>query len=168
MLALAFDEILDQQIYDEGIVLEEIPFKHTDADGLYYRSARLDCPVIIVNRDLETTYEKNYVKVHELGHHHKCGQNLFDSPSWLREKHEMLADRDWVDRIMSIDNLIKAYELGNNTPMALADYLQIPLDALVKGIHICYQKYGLATQHGQYCIYWDPFNIKKDKRRKKL
>lgn len=167
MLALSLDELLDQQIYDEGIALEEIPFTKTEADGLYYNSACLAHPVIIVNKDLETTYEKNYAKVHELGHHHNCDLNLFGASSWQQRRHELLADRDWVERIMSADNLIKAYELGNNTPMSLADYLQIPLEALVKGIHICYQEYGPVTYHGQYCIYWDPFNIKLDHRRKK-
>lgn len=165
MYALRLEDALDQQIYDEGIALERHFFNHSSTDGLYFNTDDLTCPVITINKNITSTQETNYIKAHELGHHHSCIRNLFDAPAWIQKRYEMLADRDWVERIMSLDRLVEAYDHGNNTPMSLADYLEIPLEALVKGIDICYRKYGLVTYFGQHCIYWNPFNIKKDRRR---
>ena len=162
MYPLSLEDILDQQIFDEGIFLEEHVEMPDIQDGMYYRSNDLPYPIIAINSNVSGTFRRNYVKAHELGHHHNCVRNLFAAPEWIQRKYEMLADRDWIDNIMSIDDLIIAYEKGNNTPMSLADYLEIPIEALMKGIAICCQQYGPVSYKGQYCIYWNPFNIKTD------
>ena len=168
MYPLHLEDILDQQIYDEGIYLEEYFDLPDCQDGAYYDAIDMPYPIIVINKNLFGTYARNYTKAHELGHHHNCVRNLCDAPMWIRQKYEMLADRDWIENVMSIDDLVIAYEKGINTPMSLAEYLEIPLEALMKGIAICYQQYGQVTYKGQYCIYWNPFNIKRDRRRKDI
>ena len=168
MYPLRLEDILDQQIYDEGIYLEEYFDLPDCQDGAYYDAIDMPYPIIVINKNLFGTYARNYTKAHELGHHHNCVRNLCDAPMWIRQKYELLADRDWIENIMSIDDLIMAYEKGNNTPMSLAEYLEIPLEALMKGLAICYQQYGPVTHKGQYCIYWNPFNIKRDRRRRDI
>ncbi|MEA5003812.1 MAG: hypothetical protein VB081_09970 [Christensenella sp.] len=166
MLPLRLDDVLDQQIYNEGVYLEEHVYMPGVQDGMYYSADDMPYPIIAINPCVSGTYQRNYIKAHELGHHHNCVRNLFDAPSWVRQKYELLADRDWIDNIMAIDDLIIAYEKGNDTPMSLAEYLEIPIDALMKGLSIRYQQYGEVSHKGQYCIYWNPFNIKKGLRRK--
>ena len=167
MYPLSLEDVLDQQIFDEGIYLEEhVPIPNIQ-EGIYYRSDDLPYPIIAINANVSGTFRRNYVKAHELGHHHNCVQNLLDAPAWIRCKYELLADRDWIENIMSIDDLVIAYEKGNNTPLSLADYLEIPIEALMKGLAICYQQYGPVTHKGQYCIYWNTFSIRMDLRRKK-
>lgn len=168
MLPLRLDDVLDQQIYSEGVYLEEHVYMPGVQDGMYYSADDMPYPIIAINPCVSGTYQRNYIKAHELGHHHNCVRNLFDAPSWARQKYELLADRDWIENVMSIDDLVIAYEKGINTPIALAEHLEIPLEALMKGIAICYQQHGQVTYKGQYCIYWNPFNIKRDRRRKDI
>ena len=168
MIPMQLEDILDQQIYDEGIIVETQDLSAAHADGLYYSADDISSPVITLHSGLMTTHHKNYVKAHELGHHRNCVRNLFEAPKWLRQKYELLADRDWIRRLMAPGALVAAYENGVRNPFDLSEYLQIPLEALMKGISICYEQYGPVTHYGQYCIYWNPFNIKIDMRRKVL
>jgi len=162
---LRLEEILDQEIYDEGIYLEEDVKMPGVQDGIYYSADDMPYPIIAITPGLRDAYQKNYIKAHELGHHYNCICNLFEAPAYIRRKYELLADRHWVNQLMSVDHLITAYEAGVCNPFELSEYLQLPIDVILKGLKICYQENGPISYKGQYCIYWNPLDIKIDHRR---
>lgn len=167
MMCLA--EQLDQEIFDENICIDEHGFRGVDMDGMYHSADYLGCPVISINtRRAKTTAHQNYIKAHELGHHHNCICNLFDAPKWVQQKYEILADRDWVERIMTPERIVKAYLSGVRNPFELSEYLEVPLEAVMTGLKICFQIHGYNnTVYGQYIICWNPLSVRIDNRRKK-
>ena len=167
MYLLRMEDALDQHIYNEGIYLDDNFEMPAFEDGIYYNADDMPYPIIAINKNLKNTYQRNYVKAHELGHHYNCICNLFEAPVWIRQKYEVLADRYWIEKIMSVDRLIAAYKSGVRSPFELVEYLQIPLESIMKGFETWYQKEGPVTYRGQYCIYWNPFDIKRDRRRRK-
>ena len=163
---LHLDEELDQEIYDNGIVVREMDMSGFGLDGHYYRAPGRK-PVITLHTGITGTKERNVLKTHELGHHYNCICNMFDAPPLLQEKYKALSNRWEVRRYMPIEKLIHAFDLGNTTPFTLSDYLEIPVEEIMRGIKLYGQIYGTTLQYGQYTITWDPFNIRRDRRRRK-
>lgn len=164
---LSLSEELDQEIYDKGIILEiaaDMPEKmeayYDDANGVSH-------PYITINANVKSEPERNALKAHELGHHESCICDLLSAPLWIRQKYEVLADRWKLQRIMPIDKLIRAFDLGNTTPLSLSDYLEITIEELMAGIALYERIKEPIYQYGQYTIIWNPFNIFRDRRRRK-
>lgn len=162
---LHLDEELDQEIYDAGIVVRDMDMTELGLEGHYYRVPGRK-PIITLHTGITETKERNVLKTHELGNHYNCICNLFDASPLLQEKYKALSRRWEVRRYMPIEKLIHAFDLGNTTPLALSDYLEIPVDEVMSGIKLYSQIYGATLQHGQYTITWNPFNIKRDRRRR--
>ncbi|MEG0702274.1 MAG: hypothetical protein RR449_01725 [Christensenella sp.] len=157
-------EQLNQEIYNENICVDEHEFSNVDLDGMYHSADYLASPVISINtRSVKTTAHQNYVKAHELGHHHNCICNLFEAPTYIRQKYELLADRDWVERILTPERIVQACSSGVRNPFELAEYLEIPIAAVNKGLEICFQIHGCEnTYYEQYIICWNPLTVKID------
>ena len=111
--------------------------------------------------------ERNALKAHELGHHESCICDLLTAPKWIRQKYETLADRWKLQRIMPIEKLIRAFDNGNLTPLSLSDYLEITVEEFMYGINLYEEIEGPIYDYGQYTIIWHPFNIKRDRRRRR-
>jgi Zn-dependent peptidase ImmA (M78 family) len=168
MLArLSLSEQLDQEIYDKGIILEIANDMPEKLDAYYDDACGVSRPYITINSCVESERERNALKAHELGHHENCICDLLSAPRWIRDKYEILADRWKLQRIMPIEKLICAFDAGNVTPLALADYLEITIDELISGLKLYERIKGPMLKYGQYSITWNPFNIKKDRRRRK-
>ena len=93
-------------------------------------------------------------------------------------------ESDWACPVITLNSniaserqraAIKGHELGHHFTLSadlffapyLVKSLEIPVEYLYKGLGIYYRKYGLYEDFGQYRIFWNPFNIKKDRRRRK-
>lgn len=166
---LSVEEKLDQVIRDEKILYNEVYFEVVR--GWYH--SEVHGSVILVNNQITTSAERCYVKCHELGHHFMgtVENVLNESASYydqtLIDRDEYRANRWATEWLMPVEKIIEAYENGVKTPLDLADYMSIPLEELCNGISIYYKKYGPYKDFGQYRIFWNPFNIKKDRRRRK-
>lgn len=165
-ICLTLSEQLDQEIHDKGIILEIASDMPEKFEAYYDNAYGVPNPYITINANVKSERARNALKAHELGHHENCICDLLSAPKWIRQKYETLADRWKLQRIMPIEKLIRAFDLGNTTPIALSDYLEIPIEDIFSGIALYYQIYGAELQYGQYTIYWDPFNIKRDRRRR--
>lgn len=162
---LTLEEQLDQTIYDEGILSGEGYFE--EARGLY-RSYSDGTEVILINSQIESRAERCVVKGHELGHHFTGTEgDLTKADKITVSREEYRANRWALERLIPIDKLIKAFRSGFNGLVDLADMLDLSLDYLSNGIDMYCSMHGPVTHHGQYIITWNPFRIKKDKRRKK-
>lgn len=162
VLVMTREEILDQAIYDEGIIVITCHFE--SVHGAYYRDAR--GAVIGVNTDLSTSAERFYVKAHELGHHNLTSINTVSAQEEAMNREEARVRRWEIEYLMPVDSLIEAFQKGYTTPLDLADFLEITPEKLAEGIGLYYQIYGPQSIHGQYVVTWNPFNIKRDRRRK--
>jgi len=163
---LTVSERLDQAIFDDGISLEYHP--HLCAiDGVYINDSRLPRPVIAIRQEIRSTFHENVVKAHEYGHHHS---GIIDpvSPEYVRvSREEAAAIRNALDYLMPVSKLIECYEKGICTPFEITDHLEITMESFCRGIKLYYSKYGPCSIHGQYVINWNPFSIKRDRRRKR-
>ena len=164
---LSLSEELDQEIYDKGIFLEIAADMPEKLEAYYDNANGVSHPYITINTNVKSELERNVLKAHELGHHENCICDLFTAPKWIRQKYEALADRWKLQRIMPIEKLICAFDAGNVTPLALTDYLEITIDELVSGLKLYERIKGPMLKYGQYSITWNPFNIKRDRRRRK-
>jgi len=141
-ICLTLSEQLDQEIHDKGIILEIASDMPEKFEAYYDNAYGVPNPYITINANVKSERARNALKAHELGHHENCICDLLSAPKWIRQKYETLADRWKLQRIMPIEKLIRAF------------------------IALYYQIYGAELQYGQYTIYWDPFNIKRDRRRR--
>lgn len=164
---LTLSEQLDQEIYDESIILEIASDMPEKFEAYYDNAYGVSHPYITINANVVSERERNALKAHELGHHENCICDLLTAPKWIRQKYEVLADRWKLQRIMPIEKLIYAFDLGNVTPLALADYLEITVEELMAGIALYERIRGPVYNYGQYTITWHPFVIKRDRRRRR-
>lgn len=163
VLFVTREEILDQTIYDENIIV--IACRFESVHGAYYRDTR--GAVIGVSTDLSTSAERFCVKAHELGHHYLTSINTVFAPEETRDREEARVRRWEIEYLMPVDTLIEAFHKGYTTPLDLADFLEITPEELAEGINLYYQIYGPQSIHGQYVVTWKPFDVKRDRRRRK-
>lgn len=166
MADLSVSERLDQEIADFKIAFEYSDMLKHAGDGYYYNSDIVTSPVILVRSSIRGTFRENVAKAHELGHHHAGTMDATCAPRCDQHREEARATRHEILSLMPIPRLIDAYEEGVRTPFDLSNFLEIPIEELSKGIGVYYGIYGPQTVCGQYVISWEPFNIKKDHRRK--
>lgn len=162
---MTLNERLDQYIFDEGIAVEEIPLFYYN--GFYDYESDWECPVITINSNIVSERLKAAIKGHELGHHFTLSADLFFAPYLIKSRDEYRADRWATEYCMPVEKLIELYEQGCRTPLDIAEQLEIPVEYLYKGLNVYYRKYGPYKDFGQYRIYWNPFDIKRDRRRRK-
>lgn len=126
-----------------------------------------DIPFIFTNKEIESENHKNVVLVHEYAHFLYEEADTIHGTRWMRDRAEVQAHRWAAEYFLAPEKLIAAVENEHvTTPFELADYLEITLEQLTEGFEIMQNIHGSQLIHGQYVIYWSPFRITKDNRRK--
>ncbi len=98
-------ETLFNEADKENIEVVYIPFKER-VKGIYYDK------VIALNKNIDTTAEKNCILAEELGHYHTTAGNILDQKQLHNRKQERLA-RAWsYKRLVPLDKLVEAYKQG--------------------------------------------------------
>src|SRR5690606_29435302 len=85
--------------------------------GAYYNG------VIALNKNISTTSEKTCVLAEELGHHHTSYGNIIDTSKVENRKQEVKARRWAVRRLVTLKNIIKAFEAGCRNMYEMAEYM---------------------------------------------
>jgi hypothetical protein len=120
---------------------------------------------IVLNASLGAR-QRYETKVHELMHDKYTCFDLVTAPAEARRMEEARVKRWEIEYLMPVDSLIEAFRMGCTTPLDLADFLGITVEKLHEGIRLYNGVYGPRSTHGQYVVNWDPFWVKRDKRRK--
>lgn len=157
---LTLEEKLDQTINDEGIALEEDYL--IDMDGEFYQTNHMRCPVITVNKTLESSARRIETKIHELGHYRvgvPCDLNVISACA--QNKLEYLADRAGILEFVTLDGLLSAYRSGARTCEDFCDYLNITEQFFIKIVTIYSKMYGMKKMHSGYLFTFNPLHIKK-------
>ena len=132
--------------------------------GLYYDDGT-NQPLIALNECLKTKSEQTCVLAEELGHYYTSCGNLLTDPSVSKaiiQKQETKAKRWAFSRLVSLKNIIKAYEAGCNNLYEMAEYLSVTQDFLEKAFASYNSMYGKYKKRGNYIIYFDPPGIFKN------
>ncbi len=103
-----------------------------------------------------TEIEKRCILAEELGHYETSAGNILDYSNLNNWKQEIKA-RNWaVDRLVTLDKLIDAYNQGVRDKYELAEYLSVTDDFLDYSITRLSQRFGVMVKCGDYVIYFKP------------
>jgi type II secretory pathway component PulC len=124
--------------------------------GAYYNG------VIALGKNITTTAEKTCVLAEELGHHYTTAGNILDQKVISNRKQEIKAKRWAVKRLVSLNNIIKAYEAGCRNQYEMAEYIGVTEDFLKDAFATYNAMYGKCKKRGNYIIYFDPPGVYKN------
>lgn len=147
-------ETLLQEADKENIEVVSLPL-HEKTKGLYCDG------VIAINKNTPTTAERACVLAEELGHYYTSYGDILDQKNVANRKQEIKAKRWAVKRLVSLKNIIKAYEAGCRNIYEMAEYLGVTEEFLRHAFKAYNNMYGKFKEHGQYVIYFDPPGVYK-------
>lgn len=128
--------------------------------GYYTNESGID--LILINKRVETIAEKVCILAEELGHYHTTVGNILDQSKLQNRKQERRA-RAWsYQRLLPLENLIKAHKTGIRTRHELAEYLGITEQYLIEALNYYKEKHGICCHVGGYWICFEPLGIIED------
>ena len=124
--------------------------------GLYYDGA------IAINKNILTTSERTCVLAEELGHYYTSCGNIIDQKITVNRKQEIKAKRWALKRLVSLKNIIKAYETGCRNMYEIAGYMGVTEEFLRDAFDTYCAMFGKFKRFGKYTIYFDPPGVCKE------
>ncbi len=146
-------ELLEQEIFDSGLSLFEMPLAG-DIEGVL-----IDNNIVIDSAS--PALKKNRVLRHELEHYYTCPYNLLKAPKALQDKMEHIAHRRTVAKLVPINSLIAAHENGLRCPWEIAESLEVDEEFLLFALDTYHSVYGYNFKYRGYLINFKPFKIEK-------
>lgn len=143
----AYEELLEEAD-DNGLIVREKPL--SSSNGRIYKNR------IAISNRLRTTTEKACVLSEELGHHYTSVGNILNQDDVWSRKQERQARVDGYKRLITLVNLIGAFEYGCRNRYEAAEYIGVTEECLQGYIDSCREKYGVMTQLDDYTIYFIP------------
>lgn len=124
--------------------------------GAYYNG------VIALNKNISTTSEKTCALAEELGHYYTSCGNIIDTSDTNNRKQEVKARRWAVKRLVTLKNIIKAFEAGCRNLYEMAEYIGVTEDFLKDAFATYNAMYGKCKKRSNYIIYFDPPGVYKN------
>lgn len=154
-------EELEDDIHSQNIDLQLADLPH-GVSGFFYEDS-FENKLIVVNQCINTQSEVCCVLAEELGHYHtSCGDLLScDTDKVIIQKQENKARRWAHERLVSLDQIIKAYNAGARNRFELSQYIAVTEKFLDECIDYYKIKYGLYKALGAHIIYFDPLGVFK-------
>ncbi|SFC63313.1 ImmA/IrrE family metallo-endopeptidase [Clostridium uliginosum] len=134
---------------NKGLRVKDKKLKY-NLKGLYKNSK------ILINKDIETNVERKCILVEEIGHHETSFGNIIDDNNIINRKQELLARRWGNETLISLEDLINAYNDGATNKYELAEYLDVTENFLNEAISNYRKKYGIYCEFNNYLIYFEP------------
>ena len=106
---------------------------------------------IAINNKLNEV-EKTCILAEELGHHHTTVGNIIDTSKFNNMKQEKAARKWAVNRLITIEDLIKASRSGCEYISDVADYLGVTDKFLLEAIEVFKNTYGIIYRYDNYAI----------------
>lgn len=124
------------------------------------RNKGLYCDNIIwINKDITSPIEKACILAEELGHYHTSAGDITDQSILNNRKQEKIA-RTWAyEKLVPLEEIIKAHKDGPKNKYELAEYLDVTEPFLEKAIYRYIEKYGLSTKVDGYIICFEPLGV---------
>lgn len=129
---------------------------HVNTKGLYCDG------VIAINKSISTTAERACILAEELGHHYTTAGNIINQKIISNRKQEVKAKRWAVKRLVSLNNIIKAYEAGCRNLYEAAEHMGVTEEFLRLAFVAYSHIYGKYKKCENYIIYFDPPGVYKN------
>ena len=147
-----YEKLLDEAVAC-GLIVKEKPLKANNGRILGNRVA--------IKKDLTET-EKKCTMAEELGHFYTTAGNILDQTAVVNRKQELQA-RDWaVEKLLTLDDLIRAVKCGNQTPYEVTEYLGITEDFFMEVLDYFKRKYGVSVCYDGYTIIFNDLGYMVD------
>lgn len=132
-----------------GLTVKEKPLDY-GFKGLYKNNK------IIIDQNITSTTEKRCILAEEIGHHYRTFGNILDQTDIGNLKQEKIA-RNWAyEKLVGIDSLINAFNLGIRSRHELADHLCVTENFLDESINHYKEKYGMYYEIDNYIVCFEP------------
>lgn len=122
--------------------------------GFFYEDK--DFKIIFLDKSIETEAEKNCILAEELGHYKTSIGNIIDQSKISNSKQEMKARAWGYEKLVSLENLVKAYKHKCADVYEMAEYLNVTDEYFHDAITYYKNKYGRFATHEEYVILLDP------------
>ncbi|AOR24905.1 hypothetical protein BGI42_04400 [Clostridium taeniosporum] len=134
---------------NKGLKIKERKLKF-NLKGLYKNNK------ILINSDINTDTERKCILIEEIGHHETSYGNIIDYNNLNSKKQELRARRWANEKIITLNDLICAYNYGVKNKYELSEFLAVTEDFLDDTINNYKKKYGIYCKLNSYLIYFEP------------
>ena len=149
-------ELLLQEAEDNSIEVIEFTFE-SDCKAMIVDN------IIAMSDKLITDKEKKCILAEEIGHYHTSSGNILNLNKISNRKQELKARKYAFEKLITLKDIIKASYKGCTNLFELAEYLDVTEQFLKDTLQHYQNKYGLYTEVGNYCIYFNPLTVCKYK-----
>lgn len=145
-----YERLLDAASKNGIYVMENADFE-SNADAL------INGNVIGINKKVRTVVKRKCFLAEELGHHYTTAGNIIDQSKPENRKQERRA-RCWAfKKLVSLFDIIRAYEHGCQNCFEMAEYLEVTEEFLRETLDVYRQKYGTGVRFSEYTISFEPY-----------
>ena len=135
-----------------SLIIKEKPLRAYDG--------RIKGDRIAIRKDLPTV-QKKCVLAEELGHYYTSSGDIIDQSNVSNRKQEYRA-RFWAyEKLVSLHDIIAAYEAGCRSAFEMSEYLDVTEEFFIEAMESYWSKYGIYKTVGNYAVYFDPIGILK-------
>ncbi|ASB87675.1 ImmA/IrrE family metallo-endopeptidase [Bacillus sonorensis] len=121
--------------------------------GLYSKN------VILINKNMETSYEKTCILAEELGHYYTSSGDIVDQDTIEKRRQEKIA-RTWAyEKLVPLSKIVQAHKEAIKNRYELAQYIEITEEFLDDAIKRYKEKYGATVNYGGYTICFEPLGV---------
>lgn len=145
---MTYEDLLDE-CTELGIKVKEIDLKCSDG--------RCRGNKIAIDRKIKTNAQKKCTLAEELGHYHLTVGNIVNQDDIKNVKQEILARRWGYEKLVNLNDIIKAFKSNCKDKYEMAEYLNVTIDYLNQAIEYYSNKYGVMHKVDDYIIYFTPF-----------
>jgi hypothetical protein len=149
---LTYEELLNE-VYDNGIIVDEDYFFQSNLKGLY-----IDKHIALAD-SLDTSSEKACILAEELGHYYTSSGNILDQRNVANRKQELRARRYAFRQMIPLNSIVDAYRSGCCNCYEIANFLGVTEDFLSAALIDYQSQYGFCVTSGDFIIYFDPLRI---------
>jgi hypothetical protein len=132
----------------DNVYIIEFPFKG-ESKG-YYSDG-----VIAINEKIDTNTEKKCILAEELGHFYTTNGEILDN-SVLSKKKESIARRWAYKKLITLNDLVLAFNTGICSKAELSDYLDVTPSFLDATLDYYKKRYGTHKKLDSYIIFFEP------------
>lgn len=144
-----YEDMLIEHDYIDIIECDNLP---KDLYGLWLGD------MILINRNLPTT-SKLETLAEELAHNELTYGNIVDQSKYNHRKFENYARRLAFEKLISLNDIIKAFLQGIHNLYELANFFEVTESFVLQSIAHYKQKYGYSTRYGKYVIQFEPLRV---------
>lgn len=115
--------------------------------------------ILALSGNIESEKERKCILCEELGHYYTSYGDIIDQSKIENRKQERRA-RGWsYEKLIPVENFIKAFKNGTRNRYELAEFLDVPEYFIKNTLKYYKEKFGLYCEMGNHIIYFDPLGV---------